>query len=338
MKSRTKPPIESLDTSYTPNVRAREEKEVTHSQFKISMTPPPWPAELSSDSAVERRLARAEMTLDDVARREQMLSAQVKAHRHCVAELAEERALLEAERRTHAQQVKQAEETLIRMREQLALESQKLEEKRKRDEADQVETAGSRSPQDPQGAVASGTSPASGAGELFCRLAKQAADFAALTETVKEIQGQFSAERTRHEVTARSQMEQLRERESALAQRESEASKRISAATLQLHGDRETLVRAQEEFVVAKRELAESLLKLEQRSSELAKREATLERAGREADELRQQAVGLRNERLALESKVAALDARETALEEKRLAFGECLRKFRETFSDFNEE
>jgi len=280
-------------------------------------------------------LARAEMASEDVARREQILADQVKAHRECVAELAEERALFEAERISHAKNVRLAEEALIRMREKLALGSQELEEKRKSNEADQHETAGPGRPQDPQGAVESERvgNPPPDAGQFLSRLAKQAADFAALAETVTELQQQLSSERAQHEVTAGSRMKELHEREAALEQCESEANKRINAATLQINGDRENLARSQEELAVAKRELSELLLKLEQQSSELAKREATLEQAGKEADLLRQQALELRNERLALESKVAALEARETALEEKRLALDECRRKFRETFS-----
>src|SRR5829696_3791058 len=128
MKSRTMPPIESSDTPYACSMRnASEDRALTPPQYKTSLTPPSWPTGLASDSAAEQKLARAELSLDDVARREQILLVQIKAHRHCTAELAEERALFEAEQANHAKKVKQAEEALIRMRAQLALESQTLE-------------------------------------------------------------------------------------------------------------------------------------------------------------------------------------------------------------------
>ena len=65
---------------------------------------------------------RAQAALDEVARREQVLANQVKAHRECIAQLAEERALLEAERNEHTKKVKLAEEVIARMREELTLD------------------------------------------------------------------------------------------------------------------------------------------------------------------------------------------------------------------------
>jgi chromosome segregation ATPase len=351
MKSRARPPIESPETSYTPNVRANDD------QYKTSLSRPSWPKELPSDATLERKLVRAEMALDDVARREQILAGQVKSHRECVAELAEERALFDAERAAHAKKVKLAEDALFRMREQLALDVA----------ADQENgTEGSRT----QGAKGAAESEIAGSSapdaQFLSRLTKQAADFAVLAQTVTELQRQLSEERTRHEETVKTETGKLNEREAALAQRASEASKRFDAATLQLNTDRESLTRAQEEFAVAKKEFAESQLKLEaataklrgeidalalarqeqsristaldQRSAELAKREASLEHVSKEADDVRQQGIKLRNERLALDAKVAALEAREKGLEEKRLAFEECRRNFRDTFSSFMKE
>src|SRR5687767_1580560 len=102
MKSRILPPIESTDTPYTSDKRraGEESRELTLPEYKTSLTPPSWPTAAASDSA-ERKLARAEMALEDVARREHILATQIKAHRHCALQLAEERALLEAERINH---------------------------------------------------------------------------------------------------------------------------------------------------------------------------------------------------------------------------------------------
>ena len=172
MKSRTMPPLESPDTPYAASRRKAGEanREPALSQYKTSLTPPNWPTESAPGSAVERKLARVEMVLEDVARREEILAVQVNAHRRSVAELAEERALLEAERTAHAEKVKLAEEAMIRMREELALEKQKVEDQAKSSQAGvepgdghaaaepkpaQIETNSDRLSQDRQGAPAS---------------------------------------------------------------------------------------------------------------------------------------------------------------------------------------
>src|SRR5688500_1675528 len=103
MKSRIVRPLESPDEPYmcdkaTARARARE---LSLAEYKTSLTPPSWPAEAAADTTADRRLVRTETALDEVARREQVLAMQVKAHRDCVAQLAEERALLEAERNEH---------------------------------------------------------------------------------------------------------------------------------------------------------------------------------------------------------------------------------------------
>src|SRR5687767_2140654 len=89
--------LESPDTPYSCNKRkARPEDAPTTPQYKTSLTPPSWPTDLQSDVAADRKLARAETAMAEVARREQVLATQVKAHHSGVAQLAEERALLEA--------------------------------------------------------------------------------------------------------------------------------------------------------------------------------------------------------------------------------------------------
>src|SRR5688572_14413056 len=101
MKSRTMRPLESPDTPYIARSsrNSREEhREGTLPQFKPSLTPPLKPTELPPNPAAERNRVRAETAQEDVARREQILS------------LAEERALLEAERRNRAKDVKLAGE------------------------------------------------------------------------------------------------------------------------------------------------------------------------------------------------------------------------------------
>lgn len=261
-------------------------REPALSQYKTSLTPPNWPTELAPGSAVERKLARVEMVLEDVARREEILAVQVNAHRRGVAELAEERALWEAERTAHAEKVKLAEEALIRMREELALERQKVEDQAKSFQAAvepgdrhaaadpksaQIETNRARPLQDRQGAEASerAENSAPAVGELLSRLAKQAGDFAALAGTVMELQRQLTEERTRHEELGA----ELRKRDEALAQRESEAAQQFNAATLQLNADRENLARAQEAVAVTKKDLADLQQKLESTETDLAKRE-----------------------------------------------------------------
>jgi chromosome segregation ATPase len=283
MKSRIRPPIESTDAPYTcaKGKSEHDGRELKLPHYKTSLTPPSWPTELASE--VERKLAQAEEVLEDVARREQVLAAQVNAHRHWIAELAEERALFDGERKNHAKQVKQAEEALNRMREELALKSQTLELRRQADvdhrpasapSAAPIETEGSWTPQEAQGADGSErvVGPVPDAVPLLSRLAKQAADFASLAHTVTELQRHLAGERTGHDAMARSQMDELRKREEALVQRESETDKRINELT----ADRESLARAQEEFAIANRENAERQLKFQATETDLAARENAL--------------------------------------------------------------
>lgn len=288
MKSRTMPPIESPDTPYAAASRRKAgeaNREPAIPPYKTSLTPPNWPTELAPGSAVERKLARVEMVLEDVARREEILAAQINAHRRSVAELAEERARWDAQRSAHAEKVKLAEETLIRMREELALERQKVEDQAKRTHAgvepgDGHEAAdakaaheanSSHTPQDYPGAQASERveNPAPEVGELLSRLAKQAGDFAVMAGTVMEMQRQLTGERTRHEELG----VELRQRDEALAQRESESAQQLNAATQQLNADRESLARAQEAFAVAKKDHAELQQKLEATEADLGRRE-----------------------------------------------------------------
>jgi hypothetical protein len=317
MKSRIKPPIESPDMPYAcHNRKASEEaRELTVPQYKTALTPPSWPGEMAPDTAAERKLARAEDLLEEVDRREQMLATQIKAHQHCAAQLAEDRALLEAERVNHAKKVRLTEEALNRMREQLALESQTLDEKSRShqtgaDHKDDhiAERAASQDPQGGEG-LKRVVNPASDAAPLLSRLAKQAADFAALADTVTELQRLLAEERAEHEVMARSQMDELHKRQEALAQRESEMDKRINV----LNADRQSLARAQEEFATARRETAEWQLKRETIETDLAERE---------------KALALNTEKL---------EAREMALKEEGLAFDERQRKIRAALSSLME-
>jgi hypothetical protein len=262
MKSRILPPLESPDAPYAfesrkPGPENREPK------YKPSLTPPSWPAESAPETAVERRVARAERLLEDITAREQALATQLKEHCHSVAQLAEERALFDAERINHAKNVKSAEEALTRMREKLALDSQALEERQK------------------GGAGQSHAAENSDAAPLLSRLAKQAADFSSLVQTVSELQRQLDEERAGREERARSQRDQFRQREEALLQRESEADKRIK----QLAADGDRLACAQEEFVLAKKENAELQLKLETGEKNLIAREKVLEEKRRDFDE-----------------------------------------------------
>lgn len=278
--------LESPDTPYSCNKRkAREEEAPMESQYKTSLTPPSWPTDLQADVAADRKLARAETAMAEIARREQILATQVKAHHSGVAQLAEERALLEAERIEHAKKVKLADDALARVREQLALEAEALEAKRRsQSEADAQREAAlradveARTAQKPQGADGSGRAgnSAPDAGQLLSQLAMQAADFAALTETVTAMQRQLAEERTEHAATTKSTMDELCRREEALAQREAEADKRINAAMLQLDSDLQNLETVKAEFTAAKREHAEWQLKLEATEAEVAKREKEL--------------------------------------------------------------
>ena len=280
MKSRVRP-LESPDQPYmsdkvTARARARE---LSLSEYKTSLTPPSWPAEATADATADRKLARAETALDEVARREQVLAMQVKAHRDCVAQLAEERALLDAERNEHAKKVKLAEDALARRREELSLESENLIQQHKsldaaRQEAARIATEVVRrhAEKSPERVG----HPAPDAGKLLPQLAKQAADFAALTETVTRVQQELVQARAEHDATVTTQMDDLRKRGAALAQRESEAEKRINTATLQLDADLQRLERAQMEFAAAERKHAEWQLKLEATELDVAKREKEL--------------------------------------------------------------
>ena len=67
-----------------------------------------------------------ERMVDDVARREQILAVQVKAHRFCIGQLAEERARFEAEK--EAANARTADEAAARAREALAQERQEFEQ------------------------------------------------------------------------------------------------------------------------------------------------------------------------------------------------------------------
>jgi hypothetical protein len=316
MKSRIKPPIESPDMPYAcHNRKASEEaRELTVPQYKTALTPPSWPGGMAPDTAAERKLARAEDLLEEVDRREQMLATQIKAHQHCAAQLAEERALLEAERVNHAKKVRLTEEALNRMREQLALESQTLDEKKRSHQTgadhkdEHIADGASRNPQSAE-ELKRVVNPASDAAPLLSRLAKQAADFAALADTVTELQRQLAEERAEHEVMVRSQMDELHKRQEALAQRESEMDKRIN----DLNADRQSLARAQEEFAAARRENAEWQLKRETIETDLAERE---------------KALALNTEKL---------EAREMALNEEGLAFDERQRKIRSALSNLME-
>jgi hypothetical protein len=266
--------LESPDTPYSCNKRkARPEEMPTVSQYKTSLTPPSWPSDLQSDVAADRKLARAEAALAEIAQREQVLATQVKAHQSSLAQLAEERALLEAERIEHAKKVKQGEDALARTREQLALESEALEARRKSQaEMEAERQAALKAEAEARAAQKPGRS-VSDAGELLSQLATQAAEFAALTGTVTSLQHQLAEERTEHAAAAKSAMDELHGREEALAQREAEADKRIGAAMAQLDVDLQNLERVKVEFAAAKREHAEWQLKLEATEAEVTKRE-----------------------------------------------------------------
>src|SRR5688500_4015099 len=227
MKSRVRP-LESPDQPYmsdklTARARARE---LSLAEYKTSLTPPSWPAEAAADATADRNLARAETALDEVARREQVLAMQVKAQRDCLAQLAEERALLDAERNEHAKKVKLAEDALARNREELSLELKNLTEQREsldaaRQEAARIATeVARRHAEKPPERV---RPPAPDAGKLLPQLAKQAAEFAALTETVTRVQQELARDRAEHDATVTTRMDELRGREASLAQRESEA-------------------------------------------------------------------------------------------------------------------
>jgi hypothetical protein len=66
--------------------------------------------------------ADPERALNDLARREQILAVQVKAHRFCIAQLEDERARFEAERATGA--ARATDEAKARAREELARQLQ----------------------------------------------------------------------------------------------------------------------------------------------------------------------------------------------------------------------
>ena len=65
MKTRIVRPLESPDEPYMADkitARARAH-ELSMSQYKTSLTPPSWPAEMASESTADRKLARAETAL-----------------------------------------------------------------------------------------------------------------------------------------------------------------------------------------------------------------------------------------------------------------------------------
>src|SRR5688572_2929117 len=252
MKSRILRPIESPDEPYMSDKRkARAQAvELSMAQYKTSLTPPSWPNDSAPDAVADRKLAQAETALDEVTQREQTLANQIKAHRQCVAQLAEERALLDAERIEHEKKVKLTEDTLLRTRDELALESEKLARQRESLDAAKQESA--------RLATEAGLRKADrDANQFLPQLAKQAADLAALTETVAKVQQKLAQARAEHDATAKTRMEELGKREEALAQRESEAEKRFNTTTAQHETDLQSLERAQTEFAAAKKQHAE---------------------------------------------------------------------------------
>src|SRR5688572_21626812 len=203
--------------------------------------------------------ATGDVKLDELARREQILAVQVKAHRFCISQLADERARFEAER--NAANARMAEAAVARAREELAQDRQaltnwktnesaaleqqhaelarraaKLEEVRLHLEAEQQRIL---STPPPASTSTRAPMPGGDASPLLGELAKKAVDFAAMVDVVTDMQRELAEARSTHEAMNKRHVEALQQREDAVAEREKEVTERLTTAEAQLATERQ---------------------------------------------------------------------------------------------------
>lgn len=270
-----------------------------------------------ADAIAQRRHDESEKALNDVIRREQILAVQLKAHRHCAAQLADERARFEAERA--ASTAHAADEALARAREELTLERQAFARWTKSESAEldrrkevlarreaeienartQVEAERQRSVNLPaaQGSSSGLAEPGADTYRLLADMAKRAVDFAAMVEAVTHTQRKLDEARSGHEAMVARHLEEMGEREAGLAERETAAAGRIHAAEVQLDAQRQLVVQAQQELAAREAKLAASQRVVEAAEARLANQE----RAQREnVDKFAQEAARLETSRKTL--------------------------------------
>jgi hypothetical protein len=247
-----------------------------------------------------------EERLNELARREQILTVQVKAHRFCISQLADVRARFEADRA--AANARMADAAVARAREELAQERQaftswktnesaaleqqhaevarrnkELEELQSHLEAEQQRILSSPSP---ASTSTRPPMPASDANPFLCELAKKAVDFAAMVDVVTDMQRQLAEARSTHEAMNKRHAEALQQREDALVEREKETTERSAMAEAQLATERQQLLEAKQEVARLEQEFKE-------RRTELVRRQAEVSSAEQENVAARQEAMGL---------------------------------------------
>jgi hypothetical protein len=244
-----------------------------------------------SDSAApgdEARRAEFDAALAGMARREQALAAGAKAQQIAARQLSDERAHFEAERAAESAKLADAREQ--RVREQEAFELMIIEketslERREEDLARRkaafdagrmrVEGGGHPPAADGAGSAAgvAGGRPASEMTFSLSGLAARAAEFAAMTKAVAELQVQLEAERASHAAAVETATNALRNREAAVTELETTAADRITAAEAYLEANRLTLQEEQRALAAARVELDSALRDLARRETKLTERE-----------------------------------------------------------------
>ena len=244
--------------------------------------------------------------LDELARREQILAVQVKAHRFCISQLADDRARFEAER--DAATARMAEAAMARAREELAQERQALTQWKTNESAAleqqhaelvrrdaelqefrlHLEAEQQRILSSPPPASTSTRAPMPGAdaAPLLGELAKKAVDFAAMVDVVTDMQRQLAEARSTHEAMNKRHADALQQREDALTEREKDDAERFAAAEAQLAMERQQLLEAKQEVARMEQEYKE-------RRTELVRRQAEVSSAEQENVAARQEAMSL---------------------------------------------
>jgi chromosome segregation ATPase len=284
------------------------------------------------DPAAQRQHAETEKALNDVIRREHILAVQLKAHRHCAAQLAEERARFEAERA--ASTAHAADEALAQAREELerervafvrwtkneAAELERRKEVLARREAEienartQLERERQRNASLPAPEVVAGrvAEPDADTHRILEDLARRAVDFAALVEAVTHTRRKLDEARSGHEAMVQRHLEEMREREDGVAARESAAAGKIQAAEAELEAQRRLLGQAQEDIAAREGKLTELQRELE--ASEV--RLGDGEKLQREtAEKLAQETARLETTRKALLAEEERLRQRQSELD-----------------------
>jgi chromosome segregation ATPase len=306
MKSCTPPLFEPADIA---SLRAERDRLVSElnaeRQLRAAATITPFETDPKSPGSIPgwgsasplpRTAADVERAVSEITRREQILSVKSKAHRHCAAQLTEERAQFEAERAANAKAAHEAEEAVLRMREQLVLERQTFEQSILNQNADlerrqhalaqrESELGQTRVPtnteprqnlQPPAASETASRNDESGAvtNELLSGLAKKAVDFAAMIEAVTHTQRKLEETKALQEAAIKSQSDALQDREAALAQREAAASARINAAEAQVDADRQSVAQTQKELAARESQLSELERNLAACDAKLTERDA----------------------------------------------------------------